>query len=118
MLPSSPCFETNGITLALPLTSPLADKWLASGGAAVQPRSFEQRMTSLEQQMLEGRDLPNRIATLESQVLQLQKEVRDEFLAIRAEVKAADDETRVFMRILHEDVLARIKTTGESDESR
>jgi predicted nucleic acid-binding Zn-ribbon protein len=83
--------------------------------SAVQPRSFEQRITSLEEQMLERRDLPNRVAKLESQVLQLRKELRDEFSAIRWEMKAADDETRVFMRILYEDVLSRLEVIGEGD---
>ena len=81
----------------------------------MQPRSFEQRITSLEEQMLERRDLPNRVAKLESQVLQLRKELRDEFSAIRWEMKAADDETRVFVRILYEDVLSRLEVIGEGD---
>jgi predicted nucleic acid-binding Zn-ribbon protein len=85
------------------------------GDERVQPRSFEQRITSLEEQMLERRDLPNRVAKLESQVLQLRKELRDEFSAIRWEMKAADDETRVFMRILYEDVLSRLEVIGEGD---
>jgi hypothetical protein len=81
----------------------------------VQPRTFEQRITSLEEQMLERRDLPSRFAKLESQVLQLRKESRDEFSAIRRDMKTADDETRVFMRILYEDVLSRLEVMGEGN---
>jgi hypothetical protein len=83
----------------------------------VQPRSFEERLAMLEKQMLETRDLPERVTQLESQNVQLRQEVRDEVSAIRTELKAADDDTRVFMRILHEDVLTRIRVTGEGHDA-
>jgi hypothetical protein len=83
----------------------------------VQPRSLEQRVTTLERQMQELQDLPSRVTQLESQVLQRRREMHDEVSAIRTEVKAADDETRVFMRILHEDALARIEAIGEGDDA-
>ena len=67
--------------------------------------------------MLQSRDVPNRVTKLESQVLQLRKEMREEFSAIRTTLKAADDETRIFMRILYEDVLVRLEAIGESDGS-
>ena len=79
----------------------------------MQPRSIEQRITLLEQQMLELKGVPSRIAALESRFEQLRVDLRDEVSAIRKEFKAADDETRVFMRVLHEDALTRIQATGE-----
>ena len=81
----------------------------------MQQRTLEERVARLEQQMLERRDLPSRVKKLESQFLQLRKEMRDEFSAMRTAIKAADDETRIFMRILYEDVLARLEAIGESD---
>ena len=66
--------------------------------------------------MLERRDLPNRVEKVESQVLQLRKELRDEISAIRTEFTSADEETRVFMRILYEDVLARLEAIGEGHD--
>ena len=81
----------------------------------MQPQTVEERVARLEQQTLEKRDLPSRVEKLESQFLQLRKEMRDEFSAIRTTLKAADDETRIFMRILYEDVLARLEAIGESD---
>ena len=70
----------------------------------------------LERQVQEMRELPERITRLESQLLQLRQESRDEVSSIREEFKSANEETRHFMRILHEDVLARIEVMGEGDD--
>ena len=40
-------------------------------------------------------------------------EVRSEHVAIRSELRAGDDETRRYMRVLHEEVIDRIKWLGE-----
>jgi hypothetical protein len=72
-------------------------------------------VTALEGQTLELRELRGQVTTLESQILQLRQETRDEVSSIRGEHKAADDDTRAFMRILYEDVLARIESLGEVD---
>jgi hypothetical protein len=61
--------------------------------------------------------VPERVTTLESQFVQFRQAMRDEFSAIRTEMKRADDDTRVFMRVLYEDVLLRIEAIGESDGS-
>ena len=65
---------------------------------------------------------------LELQILQFREEVRSEFSATRAELRAemralhadavaraqaGDEETRRFMRVLHEEVLERISRIGE-----
>jgi hypothetical protein len=77
----------------------------------------------LERQMQEMRDLPERVTSLELQMLQLREETRNEVSSIRREFTAADEETRVLKRILHEDAMARIKAcekgmtrTAKSDE--
>jgi hypothetical protein len=74
-------------------------------------------VTSLEQQTLELKDAPGRLDTLTLQFQQLREETRNEVSSIRRECKVADEETRVLMRILHEDALARIKTMREGDDA-
>jgi hypothetical protein len=61
--------------------------------------------------------LPERVTTLESQLVQFREAMRNEFSAIRTEMKRGDDDTRVFMRVLYEDVLSRLEMLGESDGS-
>ena len=74
----------------------------------MQPRSLEQRVTTLEKEMQRLRELTVRVAALESQILQHRTEMRDEFSAIRSELKAGDDEAKRFSRMFYEDVLSRI----------
>src|SRR5262245_9938129 len=76
--------------------------------------SFERSRytTMLERQM---QHLPERVTTLESQLMQFREAMRNEFAGIRTEIKRADDDTRVFMRVLYEDVLSRLEMIGESD---
>lgn len=81
---------------------------------------LERRTEILEQ-------LPERVTALEAQIVQLRDEMRVEFSATRAETRAGDErmiqtlrqeirdgdeETRRFMRILHEEVLERMKFLG------
>jgi hypothetical protein len=56
--------------------------------------------------------LPERMTALETQIVQLRDEMRVEFSATRAEARAGDEETRRFMRILYEDLVARIEMLG------
>ena len=72
--------------------------------------------------------LPDRVTALESQIVQLRDEMRSEFSAVRADIRAGDEETRrvltermefLFdgnerhMRLLHEDLADRIARMGE-----
>jgi predicted nucleic acid-binding Zn-ribbon protein len=68
----------------------------------------------LERQM---QHLPERVTTLESQFVQFREALRNEFSTIRTEMKHADDDTRVFMQVLYEDVLSRLEMIGERDGS-
>jgi predicted nucleic acid-binding Zn-ribbon protein len=79
--------------------------------------------------MQEIRDLPERVSNLESQILQLRQEMKEEFSATRSElraeitrvsdeVQAAYDKTDTLMRVLHEDALERIATMGEGRRPR
>ena len=71
--------------------------------------------------------LPERVASVELQLVQLRDEMRGEFSATRAEMRAGDEiqrtlrdeiragaeETRRYMRILYEDLVARISLLHE-----
>ena len=63
--------------------------------------SLERRVTTLEQ-------LPERMDRLESQILQLRAEMRDEFSAVGAEMATGEEETR---RTLGEEVRASDEET-------
>lgn len=83
----------------------------------------------LERQMQEMRELPERMTTMETQILQLRQEMRHEFSAtrtnLRGEIAAAVttlreaiSQTNTNMRALHEEVLSRIATIGEGGRPR
>ena len=76
-----------------------------------------QRVAILEQQVEQLESLPARMAAVELQILQLREEMRAEFSAVRqelrAEIRQGDEETRRYMRVLHEEVIARIATLGD-----
>ena len=73
-------------------------------------------------------ELPDGVERIESQIVQLRAEMHSEFSAVceemrgrfehvdasmaalRADVRAGDEETRRYMRLLHEDVISRLKT--------
>ena len=57
--------------------------------------------------------LPERVSALESQIVQLRDEMQSEFSATRALVREVDEDTRRYMRVLHEDVIQRIATLAE-----
>ena len=89
--------------------------------------TLESRVLTLEQtveQQATVRDLEALQASLSGQILQLGSDVRGEFSALRAEIRAGDAETREVLRAeiqagdaetrqhartLHEDVIERIK---------
>jgi hypothetical protein len=76
-------------------------------------RRLAERVGILEGKVTLLEDVPARVGAVEVQLVQLRGEMRDGFLALRAQVDAGDEETRRFMRVLIEDVIARIATIGE-----
>lgn len=98
------------------------------------PRAtLAQRVEILERKVEQFETLPARLAAVELQILQLRDEMRREFSAVRreltdlfraelqtntdslrAEIRQGDEETRRFVRVLHEDVIARIAALGEA----
>ncbi len=79
----------------------------------MEPNSLENRVAVLERQMHELRELPGRVASLESEFLQFRLDVKAEFSAIHLAIRTGDEETRRYMRVLHEEVLTRIALLGE-----
>jgi predicted phage gp36 major capsid-like protein len=90
-------------------------------------KSLEERVTMLEREVEILEQLPDRVTALEVQIVELRGEMRAEFSATRAEaregdehvvqtlrqeIRAGDEETRRFMRILHDDLVERIEILG------
>ena len=80
---------------------------MANASLAERTSVLEQRVASLEQ-------LPAKVEAVEGQIVQLRQEMRSESSAIRQEIREGDEETRRFMRVLHEDVIARIATLQDA----
>ena len=72
------------------------------------------RVTILEQKVEGLAARPAHIASVELQIVQLRDEMRLGFSAVRQEIREGDEETRRYMRVLHEDVIARIAALGEA----
>lgn len=79
----------------------------------MQPKNLEKRVEILEQTMAGLHELPARVEALEGQVLQLRIEMHGEFSAVREEIRSGDEETRTYMRILHEAAMSRIGAVAE-----
>ena len=62
--------------------------------------------------------LPERVSAVELQIVHLRNEMYEQFSAVRAEIKGGDEETRRYMRVLHEEVLSRIATIQEGRPRR
>ena len=99
-------------------------------------RTIGARVAILEQKVESLEQLPARIDALELQISQFREEVRVEFVALRGERRAGDEETRGLireseeetrglireseeetrrlMRVLHEDVIARLALISEA----
>ena len=90
------------------------------------PRSpLTRRVEILEEKVDSLEQLPARIETLGLQILQFREEIRSAFSATHDELKqldakavSRDEETRRFMRMLHEHVVGLIATMGEGGRSR
>jgi hypothetical protein len=109
--------------------------------------SLTTRVDILEQKVGELEKLPERAAGMELQIVQLRGEVRaefsnvrqefatvreemrhefatvreemrQEFMKVRAEMNAGDEDTRRLMRVLHEEVIARLALIQEGRPPR
>lgn len=84
--------------------------------------SLEERMDNLEKIVEPLRELPDRVTKVEAQIVQLRTEMRDEFSAIRRDMATKEElakavaplATKDEMRMLHEDLVERLKVIGEA----
>lgn len=85
-------------------------------------RSIVERVGILEKKVEVLETLPGRVTAVEVQLVQLRDEMRAEFSAtrgqLRAEIHAGDGETRRQMRVLHEEVIARLALIQEGRSPR
>jgi hypothetical protein len=86
---------------------------MSEGRQAMEDGNLTDRVGILERKMERLEELPEALASLASQVSHFRDEMRVELSALRADVRAGDDETRRYMRILYEDALDRISRVGE-----
>jgi hypothetical protein len=87
-------------------------------------RSLAARVENLERRVELLKALPERVSSVELQIVHLRGEMRGQFSAarheleeiraeLRTEIQAGDAETRRYMRVLHEEVLSRIAIIQE-----
>ena len=80
------------------------------------------RVEILERKMELLENLPDRVSAVELQIVHLRSEMHKQFSVVReelrTEIRAGDEETRRYMRLLHEEVLSRIATIQESRPRR
>jgi predicted phage gp36 major capsid-like protein len=92
-----------------------------------------ERVEILERKVEALETLPDRMTRVELQLVQLRDEMRGEFSAVRGEmqtgdeetrrtlrdeIRAGDEETRRYMRMLHDDVIARLAIIQEGQRPR
>ena len=94
----------------------------------MSPQTFAERVLGLEEEMTTLRELPKKVDEVGLQIVQLRDEMRSEFSAVRAEIRAGDEdvkqalrgeieETRRQMRVLHEDIIGRLVLLDEGRDS-
>jgi hypothetical protein len=76
-------------------------------------RTLTERVEILEQKVEILEKLPERVTAVEVQIVQLREEMRDGFSALRTEMVTLNEKTETLMRVLHEDVSARIALIQE-----
>ena len=101
-------------------------------------QSVENRLERLDRRVTEIEQLPARMDRLESQIVQLRIEMRDEFSAVRGEIRTGDvmivttlteqltaqltaqiEESRRHTRVLFEEAVSRIASLqGQSGSTR
>lgn len=76
--------------------------------------AVESRVDNLETRVAMLEQLPERVSAVESQIVQLGTEMHDELSAVRIEMRGGDEETRRYMRVLHEEVISRLARIQEA----
>ncbi len=92
----------------------------------MRPQTVATRLEGLELKVESLERLPERMHALELQIQQFREKVRVEFsitradfrAEFRAEIRAGNEETRTYMRVLHDEVLSRIALLDEHRNGR
>ena len=82
------------------------------------PQAIERRVDNLEKRVTILEQLPSRVDALSVQISQLRDEMQDGFSAMRARIEAVDERLSTQMRVLHEDVIARLVLIQEGRPRR
>ena len=80
-------------------------------------RTVNERIEILEQKVGDLQLLPDRVAAVESQIVQLRTEMRDGFSAMRTRMEEGDEESRRHAKTLHDELLIRVQE-GDKDTQR
>jgi hypothetical protein len=100
------------------------DRRGGDGAEIMARRDLADRVEVLEQKVTALEELPARLSSLETQIVQLRTEMKGEFSAVRhemrsleenlrGEMRALNDQTLTQMRVWHEDVVDRLTKLGE-----
>jgi hypothetical protein len=84
----------------------------------MQERSIVERVVIQEEQLEAIDRAPDRIAALELQLMQLREELRAEFSAVRVDIRRSDEEVRRAVRVLHDNLIARLSAVGDATRLR
>jgi hypothetical protein len=87
-------------------------------GSGMPRETIEGRVDNLEHRVTELERLPDRISAVESQIVLLRTEMRSEFSAVRTKIAEKHDEALRYMRVLHEEVIGRLRTMQEGQQAR
>lgn len=82
------------------------------------PQAIERRVDNLEKRVTILEQLPSRVDALSVQISQLRDEIHDGFSAMQARIEAVDERLSTQMRVLHEDVIARLVLIQEGRPRR
>jgi len=91
-------------------------------GVDVQPQPIERRVERLEERVTRLEELPARIDDLSGQILHLRAEMGSAISALRDRVEAMPEEiigeVMSQVRVLHEDVIDRLKIIQEGQSAK
>ena len=84
----------------------------------MQERSIVERAVIQEGSVAALDSAPDRLAPVELQLMQLREEMRAEFSAVRTDIRRSDEEMRRSVRVLHDNLIARLSAVGDATRLR
>lgn len=84
----------------------------------MQERSIVERVV-IQEGNVEALDRArDRLADVESQLMQLREEIRGDLSAVRVDIRRLDEEMRRAVRVLHDNLVARLSAVGDAARLR